>query len=112
MMGKSVSVSEFPVIKGTSGILMMSDKEAQPRQASNCLRCGKCVNVCPMGLEPYLLCRLAKNNMFEETEANYIMDCIECGSCEFSCPANIPLLDYIRYGKNKTGQLIRSRNQK
>ena len=65
-----------------------------------------------MGLEPYLLCRMAKNNMFEETEANYIMDCIECGSCEFTCPANIPLLDYIRYGKNKTGQLIRSRNQK
>ena len=112
MMGKSVSVSEFPVIKGTSGILMMTDKEAQPRQAGNCLRCGKCVNVCPMGLEPYLLCRMAKNNMFEETEANYIMDCIECGSCEFTCPANIPLLDYIRYGKNKTGQLIRSRNQK
>ena len=91
---------------------MMTDKEAQPRQVGNCLRCGKCVNVCPMGLEPYLLSRLAKNNMFEETEANYIMDCIECGSCEYTCPANIPLLDYIRYGKNKTGQLIRSRNQK
>ena len=112
MMGKSVSVSEFPVIKGTSGILMMTDNEAQPRQVSNCLRCGKCVSACPMGLEPYLLSRLAKKNMFEDTEANCIMDCIECGSCEYTCPANIPLLDYIRYGKNKTGQLIRSRNQK
>jgi electron transport complex protein RnfC len=112
MMGKSVSVSEFPVMKGTSGILMMTDKEAQPRQISNCLRCGKCVSACPMGLEPYLLCRLSKKNMFDDTESNAIMDCIECGSCEFTCPANIPLLDYIRYGKNKTGQIIRSRNQK
>lgn len=112
MMGKSVSINDFPVIKGTSGILMMTDKEAQPRHRSNCLRCGKCIDACPMGLEPYLLSRQAKNNLFEETEASHIMDCIECGSCEFTCPANIPLLDYIRYGKNKTGQLIRSRNQK
>lgn len=112
MMGKSVSVINFPVIKGTSGILLMSAKEAQPRNVSNCIRCGKCVKVCPMGLEPYLLNKLAKFNLFDETEAHHIMDCIECGSCEFTCPANIPLLDYIRYGKNKTGQIIRSRNQK
>ena len=112
MMGKSVSVNDFPVIKGTSGILLMTDKEAQPRKVGNCLRCGKCINACPMGLEPFLLCRLSKNNFFEDTEVERIMDCIECGSCEFTCPANIPLLDYIRYGKNKTGQLIRSRNQK
>ena len=112
MMGKSVSVNEFPVIKGTSGILLMTDNEAQPRQVGNCLRCGKCINACPMGLEPFLLCRLSKNNMFEDTEAERIMDCIECGSCQFTCPANRPLLDYCRYGKNKVGAIIRARQAK
>ena len=112
MMGKSVSVMNFPTIKGTSGILMMNVKEAQPRKVGNCIRCGKCMNACPMGLEPYLLKRLSETNNFEETEKHNIMDCIECGSCEFTCPANIPLADYIRFGKNKTGQIIRSRNQK
>ena len=112
MMGKSVSVTTFPTIKGTSGILMLNEKDAQPRKVSNCIRCGKCMQACPMGLEPYLLNRLARQNKFEETEKHNIMDCIECGSCEFTCPANIPLADYIRYGKTKTGQLIRSRNQK
>ena len=112
MMGKSVSVTTFPTIKGTSGILMLNEKDAQPRKVSNCIRCGKCMEACPMGLEPYLLNRLARLKDFEETERHNIMDCIECGSCEYTCPANIPLVDYIRFGKNKTGQIIRSRNQK
>ena len=55
---------------------------------------------------------MSKLNDFDETEKNHIMDCIECGSCEFTCPANIPLLDYIRYGKAKTGAIIKARNQK
>ena len=112
MMGKSVSVMNFPTVKGTSGILMMNVKDAQPRKVGNCIRCGKCMKACPMGLEPYLLKRLTETNNFEETERHNIMDCIECGSCEFTCPANIPLADYIRFGKSKTGQIIRSRNQK
>ncbi len=112
MMGKSVSVMNFPTVKGTSGILMMNTKDAQPRKVGNCIRCGKCMKACPMGLEPYLLKRLSETNNFEETEKHNIMDCIECGSCEFTCPANIPLADYVRFGKSKTGQIIRSRNQK
>lgn len=112
MMGKAVSVHDFPVMKGTSGILLMSVKEAQPRKVGNCIRCGKCMSACPMGLEPYLLNRQARLDLFDETEKSHIMDCIECGSCEFTCPANIPLLDYIRYGKAKTGAIIRARSQK
>ena len=112
MMGKSVSVTNFPCIKGTSGILLMTVKEAQDRRQTNCIRCGRCAGACPMGLQPFLLHKLAKQNNFDETETNHIMDCIECGSCEFTCPANIPLLDYIRYGKAKTGAIIRARNQK
>ena len=112
MMGKSVSVTNFPCIKGTSGILLMTLNEAQDRRQTNCIRCGRCAIACPMGLQPFLLHKLAKQNNFDETEANHVMDCIECGSCEFTCPANIPLLDYIRYGKAKTGAIIRARNQK
>ena len=112
MMGKSVSVIDFPVMKGTSGILLMTIKEAQDRRQTNCIRCGRCAKACPMGLQPFLLHKVAKQNNFDETEKNHIMDCIECGSCEFTCPANIPLLDYIRYGKSKTGAIIRARNQK
>ncbi len=112
MMGKSVSVTDFPCMKGTSGILLMTLNEAQDRRQTNCIRCGRCAMACPMGLQPFLLHKLAKQNNFDETETNHIMDCIECGSCEFTCPANIPLLDYIRYGKAKTGAIIRARNQK
>ena len=112
MMGKSVSVTDFPVMKGTSGILLMTLNEAQSRRQTNCIRCGRCAIACPMGLQPFLLHKVAKHNDFDETEKNHIMDCIECGSCEFTCPANIPLLDYIRYGKAKTGAIIRARNQK
>ena len=112
MMGKSVSVTNFPCIKGTSGILLMTLREAQDRRQTNCIRCGRCAKACPMGLQPFLLHKVAKLNDFDETEKNHIMDCIECGSCEFTCPANIPLLDYIRYGKAKTGAIIKARNQK
>ena len=112
MMGKSVSVTNFPCIKGTSGILLMTLREAQDRRQTNCIRCGRCAGACPMGLQPFLFHKLAKQNNFDETESNHIMDCIECGSCEFTCPANIPLLDYIRYGKAKTGAIIKARNQK
>jgi electron transport complex protein RnfC len=112
MMGKSVSVTNFPCIKGTSGILLMTLKEAQDRRQTNCIRCGRCAGACPMGLQPFLLHKVAKQNNFDETEKNHIMDCIECGSCEFTCPANIPLLDYIRYGKAKTGAIIKARSQK
>ena len=112
MMGKSVSVTDFPCMKGTSGILLMTLDEAQDRRQTNCIRCGRCAMACPMGLQPFLLHKLAKQNNFDETETNHIMDCIECGSCEVTCPANIPLLDYIRYGKAKTGAIIRARNQK
>ena len=112
MMGKSVSITNFPCIKGTSGILLMTLNEAQDRRQTNCIRCGRCAGACPMGLQPFLLHKLAKQNDFDETEKNHIMDCIECGSCEFTCPANIPLLDYIRYGKAKTGAIIKARSQK
>ncbi len=112
MMGKALLNTDVPVVKGTSGILIMPDKESKRGDTSNCIRCAKCVQVCPMGLEPVYLSKTSKLQMFDKVEAERVMDCIECGSCSYTCPANIPLLDFIRFGKNKVGGIIRNRNKK
>ncbi len=112
MMGKALLNSEIPVVKGTSGILLMPEKESHREDESNCIRCAKCVQACPMGLEPVLLSKTSKLKLFDRVENERVMDCIECGSCSYTCPANIPLLDYIRYGKNQVGQNIRNRNKR
>lgn len=112
MMGKALTSLEAPVVKGTSGILIMPAEESKRTQVLNCIRCGRCITACPMGLEPVLLAQLSENLLFERAEAERIMDCIECGSCHYTCPAGRPLLDYLRLGKNKTGLLIRNRVKK
>ncbi|MCD7973590.1 MAG: electron transport complex subunit RsxC [Candidatus Azobacteroides sp.] len=109
MMGKALVSPDIPVTKGSSGILILPKKETERRPVYNCIRCGKCVSICPMALEPYLLMTLSELCLLEKAEENAIMDCIECGSCTYTCPANRPLLDYIRLGKGKTGAIIRSR---
>ncbi|MFA8299380.1 MAG: electron transport complex subunit RsxC [Hyphomicrobiales bacterium] len=112
MMGKAITSLDAPVVKGTSGILFFNEKEAKRVPMSNCIRCAKCVHVCPMGLEPVLLSQYSDVKMWEEAENNHIMDCIECGSCQYTCPAGRPLLDYVRLGKNQVGQIMRSRAKK
>lgn len=109
MMGKAVTSTDIAVTKGTSGVLLMPESESRRLPYRNCIRCGKCVDVCPMGLEPYHLMLLAGENMLEALEEEHVMDCIECGSCMYTCPAHRPLLDLIRLGKNRTGQMIRAR---
>ncbi|WP_194831419.1 electron transport complex subunit RsxC [Prolixibacter sp. NT017] len=109
MMGRAVTTLEVPVTKGTSGILLIRDEEAKRNEVEPCIRCGKCVNVCPMGLEPYLLMTMSEKKLWERSEDRHVMDCIECGSCSFTCPSNRPLLDYIRLGKGTVGKLIRAR---
>lgn len=111
MMGKAVSNTEIPVTKGTSGILMIQETESKREQMMPCIRCSRCVSVCPMGLEPYLLMTVAEKQIWDRAENERVMDCIECGSCSFTCPANRPLLDYIRLGKGKVGLMIRTRKQ-
>lgn len=111
MMGRTMVNIDSPVMKGTSGILLINDKEAARRPMRNCIRCGKCVSACPMGLEPYLLAKLATFNLLERLEEEKVMDCIECGSCSFTCPSARPLLDYIRLGKARTGAMIRNRKK-
>ncbi|MDR0364123.1 MAG: electron transport complex subunit RsxC [Bacteroidales bacterium] len=110
MMGKAVTSTDIPVTKGTSGILLMTQKESKRVPVQNCIRCAKCTTACPMGLEPYYLAILSTNENYESLEKEGVMDCIECGSCHFTCPSGRPLLDTIRVGKNQVGKIIRNRN--
>ncbi len=112
MMGKAVNTLEIPVTKGTSGLILMDEAEARRNRPASCIRCAKCVSVCPMGLEPYLLEKLAEKEMFDECEADDIVDCIECGSCSYTCPSARPLLDYLRHGKGNVMRIMRERRQK
>ncbi len=109
MMGKAITTVDIPVTKGTSGILILGGTEGHRVQEQNCIRCGRCVNACPMGLEPYLFMPLAQNEDWERCGKEKILDCMECGSCSFSCPANRPLLDYIRLGKATVTKINRSK---
>jgi len=112
MMGKALNSIDIPIYKGTSGLVLVDEAETWRREPLNCIRCAKCVGVCPMGLEPYLLEKLAKKERFDACEAESIVDCIECGSCSYTCPSALPLLDYIRYGKTNVMRIMRERRQK
>ncbi len=111
MMGKALSDTSVPVVKGSSGILVLPVQESKRKPVEPCIRCSKCVSVCPQGLEPYLLMVLSQKLRFERMEDDRVMDCIECGSCSYICPSSRPLLDYIRLGKSEVGKLIRSRKK-
>lgn len=111
MMGRAVATTDVPVTKGTSGILLIKTEETKRGEVLSCIRCSRCVSVCPMGLEPFLLMTLGEKQIFDRAEKENVMDCIECGSCSYTCPSNRPLLDYIRFGKGKVGQIIRSRKK-
>ncbi|MBO4599112.1 MAG: electron transport complex subunit RsxC [Bacteroidales bacterium] len=106
MMGKAVVNLDAPTVKGNSSVLVMDENEARRNPETACIRCGKCMHACPMGLEPYLFSALVKNNRIEEAKEHNILDCIECGCCFFSCPANKPLTDEIRLGKNKVRAMM------
>lgn len=106
MMGKAVVNLDAPTVKGNASVLVIGEKEARRAPETNCIRCGKCMHACPMGLEPYLFSALVRTGKTEEAKEHNILDCIECGCCFFSCPANKPLLDEIRLGKNRVRAMM------
>lgn len=112
MMGRPLVNLAMPVMKGCSGIVVMDGGEVRRGTESACIKCAKCVEACPMGLEPYLISKLARKKAWEALESNDITSCIECGCCQFTCPAYIPLLDYVRLGKQTVMGIIRARNAK
>lgn len=109
MMGRAMVNLDSPVTKGCSGITVLDGAEARRGVESPCIKCAKCVAACPMGLEPYLVSKLSRRKMWERAEQERVTDCIECGCCQYSCPANIPLLDYLRQGKQTVMGIIRAR---
>jgi electron transport complex protein RnfC len=111
MMGKALPLLDVPVTKGTSGIVLMPKSESDRRPQANCIRCGRCNSVCPMGLEPYYLTSLAEAKRWDDLEVARVTDCMECGSCSYICPGGRPLLDYIRSGKSNVNRIIRSRTK-
>lgn len=112
MMGKAIVNVDAPTLKGTSSILYLTEEQTKRKPESNCIRCGKCVSACPMGLEPYLLNKLGRASRMDELEEHHVYDCIECGCCSFTCPAFIPLLDTIRQSKAAVMKIMKSRPKK
>ncbi|MBT8191198.1 MAG: electron transport complex subunit RsxC [Bacteroidia bacterium] len=110
MMGVSVSNLDISIVKGTSGIVAFADKDARKdKRIYPCIRCGACVDACPISLNPSKLGILAKNEAYDEMAAsNNLLDCFECGSCSFVCPSNIPLVQYFRMSK----KIVRKRKAK
>ncbi len=112
MMGKALTSTEVPVCKGTNSVTIISEDEAVRKPVQPCIRCAKCVSVCPMGLEPFLLATASAMHNWEKVEAEGIVSCIECGSCQFTCPSHRPILDNVRLGKSTVMGIIRARNAK
>lgn len=110
MMGKALTTTDVPICKGTNSVTILSGKDARRTEPQPCIRCAKCVSVCPMGLEPFLLATASAMHKWEKVEQEDIISCIECGSCQFTCPSHRPLLDNIRLGKSTVMGIIKTRN--
>lgn len=108
MMGINQYDDAVPVTKGTSGILLLPRDELEEYHPHTCVRCGRCVTVCPMGLLPIFLGIFSEHRRFADAEHFHLLDCIECGSCTYICPAKRPLVQMIRYAK---GEVLRRRKK-
>ena len=102
MMGIAQPSFDTSIIKGTNCILV---KKSDIREEHDCIRCGRCVDVCPMGLIPLQFVNLVKHEDYDHLSDYHINNCVECGSCTYGCPANIPLVSYIKVGKAELRKL-------
>ena len=108
MMGAAQSDLAVPVVKATNSILCLLKDENGAAENPVCLRCGKCVSVCPMRLQPLYMYRFTNAGRVEELNRMNLMDCMECGSCAFTCPGKLPLVETFRKGK----QMVREAQKK
>ncbi len=105
MMGIALSDTSVPVVKGSSGILVFSDEMVSDKVRQSCLRCGRCVEGCPMNLLPNVIKEAVCSGDLEKLEKLNVMDCIQCGSCAFVCPAEQNPLQYVRTAKAKLAKM-------
>lgn len=99
MMGNALYDLEMPIMKQTNGLLALAPQDVEEKEATECIRCGRCVAACPMRLQPTSIERAVKIRDCSELERLSVNTCMECGSCAFSCPAKRPLVQYMRLGK-------------
>lgn len=99
MMGAVQKNLNVPVVKGTSGLLVLSSNEVKDFDQYNCIKCGKCLDACPLFLNPSRMGLLAKKGLWDEMLDFHVMDCFECGSCSYVCPSGIPLVQSFRVAK-------------
>ncbi len=109
MMGRAVANMDACTVKGSSSLLYLSEGATKRSEPGNCIRCGRCADACPMGLEPFFLYKLARVGDMDQLEANAVQDCISCGCCQFSCPAFLPLLDQINIAKGQVLGILKAR---
>jgi electron transport complex protein RnfC len=111
MMGIAQFSLDVPVIKGVSGILALSSEAVNSEEESPCIRCGRCVKACPMGLIPSMLSILGERHKFKEAKEEYsLLNCIECGSCAYTCPAKRNIVQYVKYLKAQN-QALAAKNK-
>lgn len=101
MMGRAISTFEATATKGLSGLVVVPESISSRKPEGPCIRCGRCISSCPMGLEPYLLMSQAVNSMWDDMASHNVMNCLECGCCSYICPASRPILDFIKLGKQE-----------
>lgn len=113
MMGPAASSLDIPIVKGTSGVVSLTERETgkvRTQPTYPCIRCGRCVDACPMFLNPSELGVLAANSAYQRmADEFHLMDCFECGSCSFVCPSNIPLVQYFRVAKSSVRKAAKAK---
>jgi len=112
MMGFAASSLDTPTTKGTSGVIVLREEDLPDMKKSNCIRCGRCVEACPMGLVPAIMEQFSLNEMYEKLIDWHVVNCIECGCCSYVCPSRRPLVGYFKTAKRQVINILRQRAQK
>ena len=107
MMGNAVYSTDVPIIKGTGAIIALTEKEIKSTEPTVCIRCAKCVDACPMHLQPLMLRAYSIKNDYEKLKKFHILDCMECGACAYICPGRQNPVQYIRNAKPKVMDMIK-----
>ena len=107
MMGMAVYSTDVPIIKGTGAIVALTEKEIKSTEPTACIRCGKCVDACPMHLQPLMLRAYSIKNDYANLKKFHILDCMECGACAYICPGRQNPVQYIRNAKPKVLEMVK-----